>query len=383
MKKIILTASVAILSMGLFAQVENVKNAKKKANSGEFAEAIKLIDAALIDPSTKNSVDAWYTKGLVYYKMFDYEDNKRFEIPPGTPDVNVMSEAAYKAYKAWLVTDSLDVLESTSNPKRKGKLEYRKDDANKLVSMKNYINIYWYMLYEKKDYAGAKTALQDYINMPSKPIFDGNNKIALPTDTTYTSAKEDLNSVMQILVKEQIANKDTAAFLATLNEGAALFPTESFFLMKRIEYQLNSGNEQEAIKNIDDAIVLSPNDFVLYYMRGFIYSQNKENRSKARADFQKTMDLNPNYAAAYSAYGSLILDDADAIYDKGAFAKTARETEEYTKQAVDIYKQAFPYFDKAIELGLKDDVVFRRLRNTYKKLKMPTEEAKMNALLGY
>ncbi len=382
MKKIIITASVALLSIGVFAQVENVKNAKKKANAGEFQEAINLIDAALQDPSTKSSVDSWYTKGLVYYKMFDFEDNKRFEIPPEIPDINIMSEAAYFAYKAWLVTDSLDVIESTTNPKRKGKLEYRKDNANKIISMKSYINNYGYILYNAKKYGETKTALLDYINMPSQSIFEGNNKIALPTDTTYTTTKEDLKSVMKMLFNQQMANKDTVAFLATLDEGSTLFPTEPFFLVNRVQYQLNLGKEEEALTNIDKTIVISPNEYLLYYLRGYIYSQKKENGSKAKADFQKTMDLKNDYAPAYAAYGSLILDEADVLYDKGAFAKTTRESAEYTKQAAEIYKQAFPYFDKAIELGYKDDFTIKRLRNIYKKLKMTAKETEMNALLG-
>ncbi len=219
--------------------------------------------------------------------------------------------------------------------------------------------------------------------MPSQAIFEGNTKIAQPSDTTYTSTKEDLKSVMKVLFNEQMADKDTVVFLATLNEGSTLFPTEPFFLVNSVQYQLNMGKEQEALANIDKAIENSPNDYVLYYMRGYIYSQKKESRSKAKADFQKTIDLKPDYASAYSAYGMLILDDAEVLYDKAVFARSDKETEEYKKQAMVIFKQAFPYFDKAIELGLKDDATFRTLRNTYKKLKMTKEEAKMNALLGY
>ena len=133
-----------VSAASVFSQAEKIKEAKKLAGgeTPDFAKAISTINEALQNPGTANDVEAWYTKGLIYSKQFDFEDDKRFQVPPQTPDVNIQSEAAYNAYKTWLIADSLDVIESQNNPKRKGKLKYHNDIVKKVYANKDYLNNY-------------------------------------------------------------------------------------------------------------------------------------------------------------------------------------------------------------------------------------------------
>lgn len=78
---------VSLLVMGIIAtgsaQKANVSKAKNKAlnvEAPDFEGAKEAIAAALQDESTKNSVDTWYTAGLVYEKIQDAEYLKRFQV---------------------------------------------------------------------------------------------------------------------------------------------------------------------------------------------------------------------------------------------------------------------------------------------------------------
>ncbi len=397
MKKIIISISLLLFSaLTVFAQVENIKNAQKKAKTDEFTEAEKLIDAALQDPATKNSVDAWYTKGFVYYRMFDFEDSKRLQIPPETPNWNAMAEASYKAYKAWLIADSLDVIASTTDPKRKGKLEYRKGDAEKIAYMYKYIPAYGDIMFNKRDYKTAKAVYADYLKLPSQEMLQGVKEapnaslIAQPTakDSTFFFTNENLEKVYQLLYRQQVSEKDTVAFLNTLDEGAKLYPNNTFFLGNRIQYNINTGKEKEALEGIELAISKNPDNYLLYYIRGFIYAQKKNGNNspsriaKAKEDYLKAIEKKPDFADAYAGYGDLVCDEADAIYKKGDFASSQQAAETEYKKAREVYTQGLEYYNKAIQYGYKDEAMLRRMASIYSnKMKMKDKAEEIRALL--
>lgn len=383
MRKSILILALAVSSSMAFAQVENVKKAKSKASSddsSDVAMAQTLITSALKDETTKNSPDTWYVNGLVYSKMFDIQDSKRFEIPPRRPDENIQSEAAYKAYKAWIVADSLDVVESQNNPKRKGKLKYRKDIVEKIVPIKIYISNYGNIMFNKENFEAAKDAYQSFINMPNLPMFKGSDQISA-SDSLFYFAKNNLKLVYKRLCYAYLDKKDSVAYLKALNEAIELYPTDDYFLRNKIQYDINRGDEKSALQNIDKTLALNPNNEVLYYVRGFIYSMKSDKHKEAMADYQKAIDLKPTYAEAWAGYGDVLFGEGDIYYKKSADVKDNNASDMLKKSAYDSYKKAIPYYEKARTLNYNDDTMLKRLQSIYRKLQMFDKEKEIKAAI--
>lgn len=386
MKKAIFLVALAAASTLTFAQVEKVKEAKKKASSSDspdFVGAKAAIDAALQDPSTKNSCETWYIRGFVNFKMFDFEDNKRFEVPPGTLDVNIQSEAAYNAYNAWMVADSLDVVESTSDPKRKGKLKYRKEMAEKLVSMKNYLNNYGSILFNNQDYSGAAKVFEVVTNLPNLEMFKGSKEIVASDSMFYFANENAQLAYIKLFGKQQAAN-DTVGFLGTLNYGMKKYPNNPFFLVNKIEYSIRTNNAAEAMANIEKAIQIDPNNPMYYYVRGYINSANKDKQTEAKADFEKALSLKPEFPQAIVGLGTIYFDAADIAYNRATFdIKDAKAADAEMKRAEDLYKQVIPYYEKARSMKYDDPSMLQKLQGIYRKLKMYDKEKEIKAARGF
>jgi len=383
MRKIFLLVALTLASSFTFAQQENVKKAKSlaKAETPDFEAAKTLIEAALKDETTKNTAETWYVKGFIEFRKFEIQDDKRFEIPPGTPDEDIESEASYKAYVSWVVADSLDVMESVSNPKRKGKLEYRKDIIEKLIAMKPYINKYGAILYGKNDFAGAKKVFEQFSNFPTLEIFKNSDKIKA-TDSVFIDVRNNIQVATRQLYIQQVAAKDTVAFLKTLNEGIARYPENVFFLSNMIQYNIRMNKEKEALENVNKVLQLNPNNALMYYIRGFIYSLKPDKLKDAEADFTKAMELKPDYPEATYGYGTVLISEADIEYNKGAFNKDPKDADSQMKRADELYKSGVSYLEKARSLNYKDDDMLRILQNTYRKLKMYDKEKEIKTARG-
>ncbi|MDR3704519.1 MAG: hypothetical protein P4L28_01265 [Paludibacteraceae bacterium] len=383
MRKIILILALAVTSSLTFAQVENVKKAKSKASSDDSADvatAQTLITAALKDETTKNTVDAWYVNGLVYSKMFELQDNKRLEVPARKPDENIQSEVAYKAFKAWIVADSLDVVESKNNPKRKGKLKYREDIVEKIAPTKAYINNYGNILFNKQDFEGAKAVYEDFLSIPNLEMFKGSDKIS-PKDSLFIFTQNNLKLVFKRLCYKYLDAKDSVMYLKTLNEAIAVYPTDDYFLRNKIQYSINKGDEKGALENIDKTLALNPKNEVLYYVRGYIYAIKPDKQKEALADFQKAIDLKPDYAEAIAGYGDVLFGEGDIYYKKSVMASNSA-ADALKKSADDLYRQAITYYEKARSLKYNDDTMLRRLQSIYRKLQMFDKEKEIRTARG-
>ena len=128
---------IAVFAMGIVAtgsaQKSNVSKAKNKAlnvESPDFEGAKEAIAAALQDESTKNSVDTWYTAGLVYEKIQDAEYLKEVSGKPA--DATVKGESAITSYGYYVKAYDMDFL-----PNAKGKIKPKYSKKIR-TSIKNY-----------------------------------------------------------------------------------------------------------------------------------------------------------------------------------------------------------------------------------------------------
>lgn len=107
--------------------------------------------------------------------------------------------------------------------------------------------------------------------------------------------------------------------ISTLNQAVNLNPGQiEAYLNRGVAYsELNS--HASAIANYDKAIELAPNNAEAYYYRGDEYLQ-AGNAPKALPDYNKAIQLNPNYSQAY-------LDRGFIYYQQGESLKAIEDLE--------------------------------------------------------
>ena len=76
MKRLFLVAASVTLSVSVFAQKSEIRNAKNALADKEFAKAQKSIDAAVASPETQNDPNAWHTRSVVYLVMQQQPGNE-------------------------------------------------------------------------------------------------------------------------------------------------------------------------------------------------------------------------------------------------------------------------------------------------------------------
>jgi tetratricopeptide (TPR) repeat protein len=385
MKKIIFVIAMFSASAMVFAQADKVKLSKKLASSGEpdFAQAELLIDEACQDPFTKNLADTWYVKGLVFAKQWVFEDDKRYLVPPEKPDVNRQTRAAYLAYQAWKKADVLDQEEAKNNPKRKGKLKYRKDILKDLGKMKNYISAYGEVMINNKEYSKAIDVYEEVLAIPSNPLFAEDEKFA-STDSMFYFAKENHHLSLQLLYQEQMAAKDTIAAEKTLLKGRKMYEQDPYFLQMNIMHDLWANRGEQAMANLNEAIAKNPQP-AYYLVRGQIYLI-QENFEAARADMNAAIEKQPDFYEAIVMLADIDKAEADKYFNffmdwemkKPSEAKTAKaKSDQLYNNAISIYEKA------RLMKNNTDDNVLRNLQQLYRKMKQYDKEKEIRALRGF
>ncbi|GHT76192.1 hypothetical protein AGMMS50262_13700 [Bacteroidia bacterium] len=408
MKKVAITLALCLVVGFSFAQKKAVSEAKEEIKTKnatqqaqDLGEARRLIQGALQDPETKDDAETWYVAGQIEEKAFSTEQTK--EVMGLKPVEDVMYSSLTQIGQYFIKADSLGEL---PNDKGKVKNRFRKDmKAILLADRSYYINAGIYF-FERENYERAYTAFKFYGDIPALPMMAGEKFPPAMDDTievqiryyaglaaSYipdpSAATEIFNSIKDLKYNEneiyqRLATlyqqqEDTVNFTKTLEEGAAKFPGEAYYMLNLINLKIINGQTTEAVDYLNKAIAISPDNAQLYDVVGQVYEEMK-NFDKASESFQKAIEIQPDYSEAYSHAGRLYYNagveqrgKADNIADKTAYEQEAKKAQDY-------FNEALRYYEKAYELNADDkDAVFA-LRNIYYTLGINDKYEKMDKI---
>jgi Tfp pilus assembly protein PilF len=299
-------------------------------------------------------------------------------VPPQTPDVNIQSEGAYNAYKTWLIADSLDVIESQNNPKRKGKLKYHNDIVKKVYANKDYLNNYGAILFQNGKAVEANAVFADVAALPETKLFKGYEKLN-PNDSLFINARDNYKLTLRNVYNDVLSNGDTAKAEKIAIDANKKYPEDPTFLTLTLQHDLWAGRSEQAKTKLDKAIQMNPNSFVYYLVRANINGLTAKTRPAADADYKKALSMNPesyDITYAYGDYKKMVGDDhyEEAInVERKDPAKAKAEREQFVAN----YNEAINYIEKARAMkspadpGLLDNLakVYAKLRSYYYSIK--------------
>lgn len=430
MKRVFFSVVLLLAANFIFAQEKNVKEAKSIANemNPDFAKAEQLINEALTNPETKDKPETWNVAGMIQKRRSEKEmENAYLRKPYDTLQVYNSALDMCKYYF------KCDELAQIPNEKGKIKNKYRKSNsASILAERPNLINggIQYYNMYlDQEQKSGehpeyGKKALECfgmYIDIATHPMFEKEN--LLQTDTLLpqiayyaglTATKlEDYNGVlkyapyaqddkevgmyaMEFVSSALKAQGDTAKWIASLKEGIQKYPQHSFFFGHLIDYYSNNNKYDEAMAFADDMLSKDPKNTFYLYVKGYLYhnlySKLKEEKKDAEATealnsaieyYKKTIEVDPNYAEAYSNLGLVYCIQAQDFSEN---ATTDVNDPKYKEDQIALkkyYENAKPYYEKARELKPdQKDLWIQGLYRVYYNLGMGTEFEEIEKLMN-
>ena len=152
-------------------------------------------------------------------------------------------------------------------------------------------------------------------------------------------------------------NLDNAAKgVETLEAGFVKFPQSQSILIGLINYYLKSGeNTDRLFELIADAKRNEPNNVSLYYVEGNIHKQ-LGNFEKARAAYQESTKVDPNYDFGYHVEGALLYDRAVQLSEEASNELDDNKYAALVKEYEAVLLEAIVPFEKAFEVSAAADV---------------------------
>ena len=410
MKKSMFLAALVLMSTVCFAQKNPlVKKAKSlaSAETPDFAGARAAIQEALAQEPT---AETYYWAGYIGYQEVTRQNYN--QMMGQSADVALSGAAVTESYEYWLKADELAQQlvpnkkgeQVPADPKMRAKLakmmlEYYKNQE--LVKYGVYLN-------ENRDYNGAFKAFKMHVDIPELPMMQ-NEKLQkeMPRDTVYIQYKyyaaifaiqaehhqeaiallEELKdgeyeaiSTNQFLYQEYVNVKDTAKFVATLQNAVVRFPQEPWFLQNLINYYIFSGQEKVAIEYLAQAIEREPNVAQYHLIKGNL-DENQGNYEAALADFDRALAIDPKMADAVAGKGRVYYNQAVKMNEAANNIVDNKEYKKALDEMNEVFKQSLPFFEKAHELAPEERSYIQTLKGLYYRFGNEAKEREMQAKL--
>jgi len=177
---------------------------------------------------------------------------------------------------------------------------------------------------------------------------------------------------------------DDAGYKSTLTKARSEFPNNYDFIVSELNIFLKEGKSEEAIASINKAIEKEPKNYQLYLVLGQTYTKMAFPKDKDNKDLPKPAnfdDLVKKATEAFTKAHELKPDDFKVNYSIGAFynnlgagkMKAAQDEKDMKKaaamenEAVEIFKKAIPYLEKAHDIDKGDRDTMKALKQLYAK----------------
>ena len=410
MKKSLILAALVLMSAGCFAQKNPlVKKAKNYAlaETPDFSAARAAIEEAI---AAEPTAETYYWAGMIGYQELAQENYNQM-LGKGVHQ-DIAGKAVEESYAYWLKADELA---SALVPNKKGDLvpadpKVRANIAKKMLEYYKQQELVKYGIYlnEQRDFANAYEAFKMHIDIPELAMMqDAKLQKEMPRDTIYQQYKYyagifavqsekhpeaiailsemkdgdyEAISVNQFLYQEYVAMKDTANFVATLQNAIARFPQESWFMQNLINYYIFSGQEQTAVDYLAQAIEREPNVAQYHLIKGNL-DENLGHYEDALKDFDNALAVDPTLADAMAGKGRVYYNQAVKLNEEAAMISDNKAYKKALDEMNEVFRKSLPFFEKAHEMAPEERSYIQVLKGLYYRFHDEAKEAEMKALL--
>lgn len=396
MKKLVLALALGLMTIGAYAQKQELKTAEKAIKKLDFKAAItvlKSLDAMEASMDKKYKAKFYYLKGQAYSKsdlktaaesfnkLFAYEKEigKSRYSKDAEPMLNTLKEDIRK--NAFALYEQKDL----KNASKAFYLRYQLDKKDTLFLAnaalisyqgKEYdTSLSYYKELQELDYTGITTEYLATnkegveVNLGSKKqrdLYLKTGEYTNPQDKVSESKKGLILKNIALSLKEQGKIDEALAAL----ENARKSNPEDISLILTSAFIYNDLKQMDKFgKLIEEAIKLDPKNPALYFNLG-VASGNQKLDDEAIKYYKKAIELDPNYRDAYLNLAYTITNARLAVVEEmNNNLSNAKKYDELQQKNKGICKKALPYLEKADAIKRTLDTV-RNLMNLYDSLEM-------------
>jgi tetratricopeptide (TPR) repeat protein len=396
MKKLVLSLALVAVASLAFGQKKVVKDAEKGFKSGNLAAALVAIDGATTNPETSADPATFMVKAQIHTKIFSRDSSNTMET------LKAGNEALATFNKTFEMAGS-----NKTSPV--GKLVYADELAGipdnlrpySIITLKNIafdkaLNRYneddMEMSYEFFNLAGEVDKTDSTIHYNAGFLA---NDLGRFTDAkrhfgylfelpTYNKTNA-YYFMVQILSTEE---KNPEAAFELVTKARAEYPNDKVLAEYEIQLLLQLNKMDEAMAQIKGALANDPNNSGLLLRFGYLKEQGGD-FDGALAEYKKSVEVDPNFFEGNYYTGALMLEKSRGILadlNSLSDAEWEKRSPEMGKQADELYKQAVPFFTKALEIKPDNTDIMIILFQVHTRLKNTAEvaayNAKISAILG-
>jgi len=420
MRKQLIILSAFFMSMTLFAQNDELKTAEKAVKSNDFATAMSAINQAeglIANADQKTKAKFYYLKGLALYQngapqadidkvgaafnqLIKYENETKK--PKYSAEIGqilnkmivAVAESASNDYnKAIETKENADYLKAAKEFQQVYALSprdtsYLDNSALVYYFAKDYdtsIKLYEQLLDLK--YTGITTvfvatdkASGEDVVYGDKKSMDLQIKLGLATNPREEKKESRREMIFKNLAQNYSDKGNNEKALEIIAKGRTEFPNSYSLLIDEANIYYKAGDNAKFKERLEEAIRLNPTEPTLYYNVG-VMNMDQKNIDEAIKNFEKAIELKPDYADAYNNIGAAIIEKAAPIIDE--MNKSLADFKKYDKlqaQQFDIYRKALPYYEKAYELNPNSINAVQTLMGLYENLEMTDKLEKIKVV---
>ena len=404
MKKQILALSLGIMSIGAFAQKNELKAAEKAIKKNDFKSAITVLNSL---NSMENSMESkykakfYYLKGKAFAGGQDYlnaseafSDLMNYEKEIGkakytksaAPMLNkLVADVSQKAIK--LYNEDKDYKSAATNFYLTYKLSPSPKDTsfvfNAAVSStqaKEYDTaLKYYRELKDMGYTGIETqyvatnkatgAVENLGSKQQRDLMVKAGQYIKPEVKQTKSKSGDIIKNIALILNTQ--GKSDEAIIA-MKEARAANPKDLNLLLNEADLYIKLKKMDKFGELMQEAVKLDPNNPILFYNLGVV-NGNQNKFDDAIGYYKKAIELKPDYRDAYLNLGSAILNKRIAVQEEmNNNLDNNKKYEELEAKLKTIHEEALPFVKKADELKRDFDSV-KNLLNIYDLLEKEAE----------
>lgn len=370
MKKILVFVMAAAIAVSAQAQKKNIQTASNKLRHKEYDEAIKYIDMALENPTTKDDPKAWFVKGSIYMNM---------QQDPGY-EKDMPYKKAVDAYTKVVELDEKYEKDQVRQSLKFGAYQYY-NEAVKAYSAKQWTAAYdlakgtadIYNLkggeYFKGDGSFDTVAAGALVIQAYSAFYDNKADIALPVLEELKNNPIEGNSNIYLIITDVYRKKgDLAKELATIEEAKTKYPNDKNIRNEELNYYIRTKQQDKLMQKLEEAVASDPNNPIYQYNLANAYTNmafpKKEDGetapkpekfdeyiAKAEAGFKKAIEMDSDNVGYQYDMGVLYFNQASEVTEQmnqitGTTAEDDAKYEALKKERDAHFANAFPYLEK-------------------------------------
>ncbi len=408
MRKQIVALCLGFMTIGIFAQKDELKNAEKAIKGGDFKGALTIIESLDSMEETmeeKYKAQYYFLKGQAYgtrnveKAAAAFNKLTAYEKQIGKQKYTKEAEPKLNELLSFVSKKAIDQYNSGSDYKGASEnfyLTYQlspKDTSflyNAAISSslaKDYTtSLEYYKKLQEIGYTGIETVyyavnkvtgVKD--NLGTKQNRDTMVKLGQYFDPTIEVTNSKRADIIKNIAYIYVNEGKTEEAMVALQEARKSDPKDINLLLNEAQLYIKLEKMDKFAKLMEEAIQLDPNNPTLFFNLGVV-NQNEKKIEEAIDYYKKAIELKPDYGDAYMNTAVAILSSEEAIVNEmNNNLSNDKKYNELEKKQKELYKRALPYIEKADQLERTEDTV-RSLMNIYDILELTDKADAMRAI---